>query len=389
METREDYTGQTFHFPQEILLEILVRLPAKSIFRCKCVSRIWLSLISDPLFFRHFISRSYDSPPFAIIFQCGKSIEMRRFEYAQNTSTDLCREICFDRVPGLKVDATSNDLILQHRSDSQEPVYSITNPFTGQSVTLPMHSSKKCFSSGLVSYIGNGITTFNVVRIVEDSNNSSFTTQHCLNLETFSSQTGEWTNFEVRNLASNIEFDSRPSIVFKGTLHWICNKMTALLAYDPRSCSPDGCRLIRVPNQAYYMNGTNAILGVSGGNLCYFEMNGICIHDRKFPGWKLRRMREYENGEWSLERKGNEKEIVSLSVVSIVLSRHSPVFPVAFHPWNEGIVYFWCEDYVLRFDAKKGWFDDEIFGLDCGRMDSMVEIFPLLMPFCGTQLSHS
>ncbi|XP_026426112.1 F-box protein CPR1-like isoform X2 [Papaver somniferum] len=37
-------------FPSEIYLEILLRLPVKSTFVCKCVCKTWLSLISDPSF---------------------------------------------------------------------------------------------------------------------------------------------------------------------------------------------------------------------------------------------------------------------------------------------------------------------------------------------------
>ena len=36
--------------PECLLIEILIRLPLKSIFQCKCVSRRWWSLISAPSF---------------------------------------------------------------------------------------------------------------------------------------------------------------------------------------------------------------------------------------------------------------------------------------------------------------------------------------------------
>ena len=36
--------------PECLLIEILTRLPLKSIFQCKCVSRRWCSLISAPSF---------------------------------------------------------------------------------------------------------------------------------------------------------------------------------------------------------------------------------------------------------------------------------------------------------------------------------------------------
>lgn len=40
----------TTTLPQELCLEILARLPAESLLRCRCVSKLWCSLIDDPCF---------------------------------------------------------------------------------------------------------------------------------------------------------------------------------------------------------------------------------------------------------------------------------------------------------------------------------------------------
>ncbi|KAK7363690.1 hypothetical protein VNO77_05841 [Canavalia gladiata] len=48
---------KTVHdLPQELIIEILLRLPVKSLFRFKCVCKSWLSLICDP----HFAFSHYD-----------------------------------------------------------------------------------------------------------------------------------------------------------------------------------------------------------------------------------------------------------------------------------------------------------------------------------------
>jgi hypothetical protein len=41
---------KSVHLPHEVITEILLRLPVKTILRCKCVCKSWLSLISDPHF---------------------------------------------------------------------------------------------------------------------------------------------------------------------------------------------------------------------------------------------------------------------------------------------------------------------------------------------------
>ncbi|KAK6779280.1 hypothetical protein RDI58_021464 [Solanum bulbocastanum] len=38
------------HFPEEIIVDILKRLPVRSLLRFKCVSKFWMTLISEPYF---------------------------------------------------------------------------------------------------------------------------------------------------------------------------------------------------------------------------------------------------------------------------------------------------------------------------------------------------
>lgn len=49
--------------PEWLLTEVLCRLPLESVFRFKCVSKQWLSLITDPCFSRFYISRASSQPP--------------------------------------------------------------------------------------------------------------------------------------------------------------------------------------------------------------------------------------------------------------------------------------------------------------------------------------
>ncbi|KAF2293426.1 hypothetical protein GH714_001649 [Hevea brasiliensis] len=46
------------HLPQELLAEILSRLPVKSILICRCVSKTWYSLITNPSFITHHLKKT-------------------------------------------------------------------------------------------------------------------------------------------------------------------------------------------------------------------------------------------------------------------------------------------------------------------------------------------
>lgn len=375
-------SDQTFHFPEEILLEILVNLPPESIFTFKCVSKHFLSLISHASFSPFYISRSKNSLPFALVFRCDN--RLNGFVVSTDNTFKIPSPLFpSDQIPGLKIDATSNDLIL-YESNRHESVYFVANPFTNSIVKLPRHSKRPSFGpTAFISSVENGITSYNVARLVQYYDNVE---QHSLNVETFSSEKGEWTNLKVESHTVGLKFDARPCIAFKGALHWICNRMTTLLAYDDRG----SCRVISIPNEAYHMSGKNAILGVCGENLCYFEMSRISIQAGKLAGWKMWVLRDYEKGGcWSVEREAKERKIESFGGLRNVLSMHSPLFPVAFHPWDSDVVYFWYEGYVLSFSVRTGWFSDK-FSVFCSESSTLStwEIFPLLMPLCSTRIDN-
>ncbi|XP_028054791.1 putative F-box protein At1g32420 [Camellia sinensis] len=60
MEKRQEETK--ISIPQEIIFEILKELPAKSLLRFRCVSKLWCSTIDDPLFITSHRARSHTRP---------------------------------------------------------------------------------------------------------------------------------------------------------------------------------------------------------------------------------------------------------------------------------------------------------------------------------------
>lgn len=304
-----EISDQTFDFPDDILIKILLKLPIKSVFKFRSVSKNWLSLISHDSFIPHFVSQSEDSPPFMLLFQMHCYKETLGFVCMGNVVNKIASPFLCNQTEDLKIVATSNDLIL-YQSKCLEAVYYVANPFTIQRVRLPSLNRRGglgCSKAGLISYVRNGVTSYNVVRVVKDHDITSADAKLCLNIEILSSERDECRSFERRDCDfGDVEFDARPCIVFQGVLHWTCNRMTALLAYDPCS-SRDQCRLISIPNEAY-MNGMNAILGTSCGELYYFEMGGISIEGDELPGWKLWLLRDCAGGGMELGSGGETEE---------------------------------------------------------------------------------
>ncbi|KAL9332938.1 hypothetical protein Peur_073077 [Populus x canadensis] len=68
--------------PDGVLMEILLRLPLKSIFKFKCVSKRWLSVISDPYLVTSFLAQLKKeslSPAWDLLFCYICIMEVVRF----------------------------------------------------------------------------------------------------------------------------------------------------------------------------------------------------------------------------------------------------------------------------------------------------------------------
>ncbi|OWM74640.1 hypothetical protein CDL15_Pgr005220 [Punica granatum] len=87
------------HLPEEMIYEILVRLPVKSLCRFRCVSTLWRTIISDPHFVSSHLARSSAHPKllfsgdeFADMDGTGTSMRKGKFlfsaDYPRNYSEE-------------------------------------------------------------------------------------------------------------------------------------------------------------------------------------------------------------------------------------------------------------------------------------------------------------
>ncbi|CAH8355427.1 unnamed protein product [Eruca vesicaria subsp. sativa] len=65
--SRDDYRSQPNHIPIDLTLEILSRLPWKSIMRYRCVSKLWSSMTKLPSFINSFTTRSTSRSPTLLV----------------------------------------------------------------------------------------------------------------------------------------------------------------------------------------------------------------------------------------------------------------------------------------------------------------------------------
>ncbi|CAF2348430.1 unnamed protein product [Brassica napus] len=89
-ETNDDdhHRSQLDHIPVDLTLEILSRLPVKSIVRFGCVSKLWSSFITLPFFINLFASRSSLRQPSLLLTVALEKKKAINFSFPQNKNPD-------------------------------------------------------------------------------------------------------------------------------------------------------------------------------------------------------------------------------------------------------------------------------------------------------------
>ncbi|KAJ4903431.1 F-box protein DOR [Raphanus sativus] len=149
--------------PVEVVTEILSRLPSKSIARCRCVCKLWSSVIRSQDFTDSFFTRSLARPP-RLLFACEDHSEVHFFSSPQpeNPPEDNSRVVATNHIARSprydKLFGCTNGFFCYGakrilRGWNKQLFFTvICNPSTGQSLTLPRLNSKLCHR--MESYLG-------------------------------------------------------------------------------------------------------------------------------------------------------------------------------------------------------------------------------------------
>ncbi|KAF8091602.1 hypothetical protein N665_0441s0009 [Sinapis alba] len=134
--------------PIDLIIEIILRLPAKSIARCRCVSKSWASILRRRGFTELFLTRSRSRPQ--TLFSCRKNSELFFFStpHVQNperwplVAANYHMKFPFDDRSHESFGPVHGLVSLRHLLESKKTVPMICNPTTGQSLLLPKVKTK-------------------------------------------------------------------------------------------------------------------------------------------------------------------------------------------------------------------------------------------------------
>lgn len=277
-------------FPDEVILQILARLPVKSLFRFKSVCKSWYTLPSDKYFTTLFNQVSVKNQ--LLVAEVSDSSSLICVDNLRGVS-ELSLGFLRDRV---RIRGSCNGLLCCS-SIPEKGVYYVCNPSTREYRKLPKSRERpvtRFYPDGEATLVGLACdltrNKFNVVlagyhRSFGQRPDGSFI---CL---VFDSETNKWRKFVSALEECSFTHMSLNQVVFvNGMLHWLMSGLRCILALDVEH---DVWRKISLPDE---------IRCGDGGNRVYLlESDGFLSVIQLSDGWmKIWKMSEYETETWSV-----------------------------------------------------------------------------------------
>lgn len=288
-------------FPDEVILQILARLPVKSLFRAKTVCKLWYRISSDNYFIQLYNEIAAKNP--VVLVEISDSSELKSslicIDNLRGVS-EFSLDFLKDRV---KVRASCNG-ILCCSSIPDKGVYYVCNPMTREFKLLPRSRERhvtRFYPDGEATLVGLAcnlsMQKYNVVlagyhRTFGHRPDGTFI---CL---VFDSDLNKWRKF-VSFQDDHFTHMNRNQVVFvNGALHWLTGSFSCILVLD-MGC--DVWRKISLPEEVSYGAGNRVYLLESDGCLSVIQISEAWM--------KIWVMKDYESERW------HEVERVSLRCI--------------------------------------------------------------------------
>ncbi|KAK6911180.1 F-box domain [Dillenia turbinata] len=202
-----------------IITEILSRLPLKSLLRSKCVCKRWHFMISDPIFIRKY---SLENPSYYIsgfyLQKAWLSCKPRLDFFTMNGNLKAAPEASLSFIKdSVKIMSSCNGLLCcsSFRCSEKERNYYICKPATKQYTMLPPIESELVFGMSIV-FEPSKSPHYKVVCVCESE--LSQPKDSLYQIKVFSSQTSSWRLSEAFQLSYKMFFGR--GVLWCGALCW-------------------------------------------------------------------------------------------------------------------------------------------------------------------------
>ncbi|GAB4850954.1 hypothetical protein Ancab_030250 [Ancistrocladus abbreviatus] len=341
----------------ELLVEILHRLPTKLAAQCKLVCKRWFSIVSSSCFLRCFIMRhdnedTLHKEQFTAICS-GRHLLITPRETGLKISLDFLP--CFiggQHLKDFRIVASCNDLLLCCVGLFNPSVYYVCNPFTKKWVEVPAHSGS-CEFFGEIGFICDPYYHVDKQGVVINSNHS-FKVIHVKRsqkpiyevvVEIFSSEVGKWIGHIVSFPQGYSSTLGQLILSFGTKLYWPASD--GIVIYDPNY----------EKNHSVVTYPIDKIQGLP------IKLLGQCdgslwIHQQDYWDLYIWQAKSQDNNlvNWSSKRRINLGDFIWSSFMVKARTRGMPRFlrPFAIHPRNPNILYFRCSPFT-SYDFGLGY----------------------------------
>ncbi|CAN6339855.1 unnamed protein product [Urochloa humidicola] len=353
-----------YHLPDDLLVEILSRLPAKSLCRFKLVSRSWRTLIADPHHRRRFaqtlsgifFSRQCDRTPWGFTPLTTPTPHALGDGALANSAAPIsflpstCKGIeLLDSCNGLlllrcsEIEGSHGEAALSSPDPPPPAFYVVCNPATEEWVALPQPSLEpgyddfsekweviRTYYAALV-FDPSVSSHYHVLQILEEQFQTVFVVEA---VEIYSSETGSWVLRESG--WERLTAIHGHNIYFNGFQHFITLYGQSVAMVDAKG---QVWREIKFPCSEY-----TGFLGHSQGCLLYVdsvEQDGA---------WAVYALEDHGREEWTFKHR------IDMFTLFGPAELRWPMFSVVtFHPDCDWIIYYDRKrGKLMSYDMNKG-----------------------------------
>ncbi|GKD40930.1 F-box domain containing protein [Tanacetum coccineum] len=282
------------NIPDDIIQNILARLPTKPLLRSRCVSTHWNHLVSDPYFMNARLRRKIllVAPEFHALEvnePCGD--DMVRLHYPFECRTD-------GGVRDIRVIGTFTGivvLVVNDHKDGKSKSANFTshiilyNPFTGASEIIPDPYSPFYDNFGFTYGFGYGATKdqLKIVRF----RNVTHRNDNCYNCDVFNLKERSWSTKEI--LMKDNYFWCDVGTFLNGSLYWVAYKKIVSLDVNEMVISEINlpCKRIESENHLFTLHGCLSLITRHKNS-----------HSNKFNMWVMTNTEQGVKNSWSKSR---------------------------------------------------------------------------------------
>ncbi|KAL1359013.1 hypothetical protein HN51_004233 [Arachis hypogaea] len=334
-------------FPDEVVIQILARLPVKPLLRCKTVCKLWYKLLFDKYFIQVYNEVSRKNPMILVEISDSSLVSKSSLICVDNLRgvSEFSLDFLNDRV---KVRASCNGLLCCS-SIPDKGVFYVCNPVTREFRLLPKSRERpvtRFYPDGEATLVGLACDSmyqkFNVVlagchRTFGHRPDGSFI---CL---VFDSEMNKWRKFISFQDDHFTHMNKNQVVYVNNALHWLTASATYILVLD-LSC--DVWRKMPLPYELSYRVGNRIYLLDFDGSLSVIQISEAWMNI-----WVLK---DYWKDEWCLVDKVSLRCIRGMVPGIFPISQTGEYVFLATH--KQVLVYHrrtqvWKEMYSVKYSS--------------------------------------